>query len=84
MKILILAAVALLVPAVGQAAMPAETYAGPLGDRLLAGFSCVAWSVRDRGVVLPQFIGVSGSLAAGQYRNPTSCAVEGTAAGPQF
>ena len=83
MKTLILIA-ALLAPAVAQAAMPTETYAGPLGDRLLAGFSCVAWSVRDRGVVLPQVFGVSGSLAAGQYRNPTSCAVEGVAAGPQF
>lgn len=78
MRKLILAAamVAISLPAAAQ--MPASTYDGPLGDRIMAGFRCVGTSIEDGGVVLPKFLKVEGALAPGQYRNPTTCAVEGT------
>lgn len=84
MKTLILAATLLLVPLAGHAAMSPDTYAGSLGDRLLSGFRCVGTSINDGGVVLPHVFRASGALASGQYRNPTSCAVEGQAVGPQL
>jgi hypothetical protein len=83
MKSLIIAA-GLLISAPAFAQMPPATYDGPLGDRLMAGFRCVGTSVKDGGVTLPKSFGVAGALLPGQYRNPTTCAIEGAPSGPQF
>lgn len=84
MRKLFLAAamVAISLPATAQ--MPASTYDGPLGDRIMAGFRCVGTSIKDGGVTLPKSFGAAGALLPGQYRNPTTCAVEGVPSGPQF
>jgi len=66
-----------------HAAMSPETYAGPLGDRIVAQAKCTFGHLDAQHVVLPQFLGLGG-LKAGQYVNPTTCKVEGAPAGPQF
>jgi hypothetical protein len=78
-RIAVVALVGLVSAGGAHAQMSPATYSGPIGDRLMAEFRCVGTSVGDRGVVLPGFFGVKGALAAGQYRNPTTCAVEGSA-----
>lgn len=85
MKTILLAgALALGLSAPASAAMPPETYAGPIQDRLMAQARCTFGNLDAGHTVLPRFLGVSGALVAGQYVNPTTCKVEGAAAGPQF
>ena len=71
-----LAAIGLLLAIPAHAIMPPETYAGPLGDRIVAQAKCTFGNLDRAHVVLPQFLGLGG-LRAGQYVNPTSCQVEG-------
>lgn len=65
------------------AALPAHAQSVPLWDGIVAQARCVVTSIKDEGVVLPQFLGLGG-LRAGQYRNPITCAIEGRPSGPQF
>ena len=67
-----------------NAAMPPETYAGPLGARIATQARCTFGNLDAGHTVLPRFLGVSGALVAGQYVNPTTCKVEGAPAGPKF
>ena len=64
--------VALLAFSTGASAqMPPETYQGSPGDRLKAQFVCLTQSFKDGGRV-------GHHLASGEYRNPTTCNIEGT------
>lgn len=60
-----------------SAAMPPETYAGPLGTRLAAQWNVMTSSFSDGLYVAPW-----AKLKPGQYRNPTSGNVEGVPNGP--
>lgn len=82
--ILIAGALALgLFSAAAHAAMPPDTYAGPIQDRVVAQAKCTFNHLDAGHVVLPAFLGLGG-LRAGQYVNPTTCKVEGAPVGLQF
>lgn len=81
--ILFAGALALGLSTGANAAMPPETYAGSVWDRITAQAKCTFGNLDAQHVVLPQFLGLGG-LKAGQYVNPTTCKVEGAPAGPQF
>lgn len=84
MKTILLAgALALGLSTVAQAAMPPETYAGSLGDRITAQARCTFGNLDAGHTVLPRFLGLGG-LRAGQYVNPTTCKIEGVPSGPQL
>ena len=74
----------LLAAGSAYAQMPPDTYAGPLGDRLVAAFRCVGTSISDGGVTLPAAFNSARALRPGEYRNPTTCARAGAPSGPQF
>lgn len=65
-------ALAFLAVGPARAQMPPATYQGPIGERLKAEASCLVTSFGDGGYVAPW-----AKLRPGQYRNPTTCAVEG-------
>jgi hypothetical protein len=83
MKPLILTAILAIASIPASAAMPPDTYAGPIQDRIVAQARCTFSNLDAGHVVLPQFLGLGG-LRAGQYVNPTTCKVEGAPTGPQF
>lgn len=74
-SILLAGALALGLSSAASAAMPPETYAGSLGDRITAQARCAFGNLDLGHTVLPRFLGVSGALVAGQYVNPTTCQV---------
>lgn len=72
MKSTLILTAALLAAAPASAAMPPETYAGPIQDRIVAQVRNTVASIREDNYVAPW-----SRLVPGQYINPTSGAVEG-------
>ena len=86
MKTIIFAAAAagLLASSAARAQLPPSSYAGPLDDRIMAGFRCLGTTFsKPELIVLPKFVG-GNYLRAGQYVDPTTCQVGGAPLGPQF
>lgn len=77
MRVLIIAAALAVAALPASAAMPPETYTGPLGSRLAAQWNNMTSSVGSGGYVAPW-----AKLKPGQYVNPTSGKVEGAPNGP--
>jgi len=77
MRILTIVAALAVAALPASAALPPETYAGPLGSRLAAQWNIMTSSFGDGSYVAPW-----AALKPGQYRNPTSGKVEGAPTGP--